>query len=363
MNTPQCNLMSKRLQYAFQLQDASLQLRLNGKGGFSRSRRARVPPQTTLTRSNVEGNGSLMFANATAEQKIAAYDYLGLSKVANLHTPLRAMRGAKGITSEGRNKVECAAIVLEQTYGKELLSFATFTLPSQVQSRDELNPLGEKIDSVYPERDKWAALVKNFRQRLCRLLRLAGLPQHLIGCIEVQEKRFASGAGMPLHIHVVFVGRRKGESWGIKADTLRMLWRDLCVSFLQYSEDTSFQSSVDVQRVLKSVAGYLGKYISKGVMIVKECAGSALQDFLPSTWYICTRELGRIERDSRLRLTGHRAEQAFENLRENCERLHIELHAICVRMTATVKHLVGYALSFPRENIHGLCEIALSSQS
>lgn len=342
--------MSKRLCHAFQQADAKLRLRLNGKGGFSRARKAPNGFTPTVARSTLPGSSRIAYDLATPDQKREFLSTLGSSKVRNLPGELKPRRGLKGITRNGRHKVESAAVWLEREYGIDVLSFLTLTLPSQISACDD-NHYSNKVDVVMIPPPDWQRLVKALRRRLTEYLLSVGLPTHLLGVVEVQEQRAENGAGMPLHLHIVFVGRRKGETWGITADTLRGIWKDLCVTYLGYSEVSNFNASVDIQRIRKSVSGYLGKYMSKGTATVQRCAGSALQDFLPTSWYICTRLLSQLETASRLEMSGSQAERAFQFLRDNCAKYAIDLKSIVASSAEGVKTLVGYAISYPTENL------------
>lgn len=219
-----------------------------------------------------------------------APDYLGLSLLSNSHRvalgmaeppPARAKRGLKGITRHGARTVRNAAYLLEQRYGLGQLGFYTFTLP--------------RVDDCaeYAAGREWAEIVRIFLQSVGRLLKSAGLPPSYVGCTEIQEGRYARGGGLPLHLHVVMVGRPLRGSWAISSDQWRALWRRaVCARCPEFS-GASFSASVDTARLKKSAQGYLGKYMSKGVealgKLLKEDAG--LAEFLPSSWWCCSSKL------------------------------------------------------------------------
>jgi hypothetical protein len=50
-------------------------------------------------------------------------------------------------------------------------------------------------------------------------------------------------------------------------------------------------AAVNVQRVRKSIGGYLAKYISKGVADVQQVVESYGAEALPGKWYTCTNEM------------------------------------------------------------------------
>lgn len=219
-------------------------------------------------------------------------DYLGLSLLPNSHRvalglsePVapRGKRGLKGITRHGARTVRNAAYLLEKQYGGDCLTFLTCTLPPVLES-DELGAARE-----------WAEIVRVFVQGLGRLLKAAGLKASYVGCTEIQGKRYQERGGMPLHLHMVFPGRKPGCSWAISSDQFRALWRRAVVGHASGYESASFAASVDTQRVKRSAQGYLGKYMSKGPgqvsAILDDDPGMA--EFIPSSWWQCSLNLRR----------------------------------------------------------------------
>jgi len=219
-------------------------------------------------------------------------DYLGLSLLSNSHRILlgmaepskpKAPRGQKGITRLGARTVRNAAFLLQQKYGLDRLGFYTFTLPRVEESAE------------YSAGREWAEIVRIFLQSVTRLLKAAGLPPSYVGCTEIQEGRYAKYGGLPLHLHIVCVGRQRGKAWAIHSDQWRALWRRAVVARCSEYEQAMFRASVDTVVVKKSVEGYLGKYMSKGVAmlgpLLKKDPG--LADFLPRSWWCCSLNLKR----------------------------------------------------------------------
>jgi len=214
---------------------------------------------------------------------------IGLSEVSKTNTKgneafetrLLAVRGRNGITKYGRSLVENGVLLLERAYGHDVLSFLTFTLPGS----------GFQTLAVAAE---WSRVVHRLKTSLRRELSAAGLPDLIVGCTEVQEKRFLESGGMPLHLHVVVVGRRSLRSpWGISADRYRELWLAAVASVDDSLNMSVMGAAVDCQRVRKSAAAYLGKYLSKGVGVIRviEETNPDLLDFLPRAWFLITNEL------------------------------------------------------------------------
>lgn len=220
-------------------------------------------------------------------------DYLGLSLLPNSHRvalgmadppKTRAQRGLKGITRHAARMTRNAAFLLESKYPLKRLGFYTFTIP----------PLDETSD--YAVGREWAEIVRIFLQSVTRLLSAAGLPTSYVGCTEIQEGRYARDGGLPLHLHIVVVGRtRINGPWAIHSDQWRALWRSAILARCPEFSGVSFRAAVDTEPLKKTAAGYLGKYMSKGVeslgRILAEDPG--LAEFLPRSWSHCSLKLRR----------------------------------------------------------------------
>ena len=219
-------------------------------------------------------------------------DYLGLTLLPISHRialwlcdppPYRQGGGLKGITRHGARTVRNGAFLLEEKYGQGNLTFLTCTLP-------RLDDCAE-----YSAGREWPEIVRIFNQSLTRLLKAAGLPPTYVGCTEVQESRFDEYGGLPLHLHIVFPGRKRRGSWVISADQFRSLWRSAVVARCPEFEAAIFKSAVDCQRVKKSAENYLGKYMSKGsgtlARMLAEDPG--LAEFFPKSWWCCSMNLKR----------------------------------------------------------------------
>lgn len=219
-------------------------------------------------------------------------DFLGLSLLPNSHRvalglaeppPKRAKRGLKGISRHGARMVRNAAFLIQQRYGRHNLTFLTCTIPAVSETEQ------------YEIALAWPEIVRKFVQSVKRLLRAAGLTGSVVGCTEIQGKRYEKYGGMPLHLHLVMVGKKPGQGWAIGADQWRSLWRNALRNEVGGLDEVSFASSVDCQRVKKDAAGYLGKYMSKGpgqIAAMVE-ADPGIAEFIPATWWICSLKLRR----------------------------------------------------------------------
>jgi hypothetical protein len=219
-------------------------------------------------------------------------DYLGLTLLPISHRVAlglsdppgdRARKGARGITRHGARTVRNAAYLLEEKYGRQNLTFLTCTLP--------------RIDDCaeYSAGREWAEILRIFNQNLARLLKAAGLPPTYVGCTEIQEGRYAEYGGLPLHLHLVFPGRRPFKSWTISAAQFRSLWRSAVLARCPEFNEANFKSSVDCQAVKVSAENYLGKYMSKGAPLLATLLAEdpGLAEFLPLSWWSCSMNLRR----------------------------------------------------------------------
>jgi len=219
---------------------------------------------------------------------------IGLSKEPNLNTGLHesqeervlvTQKGLNGITRRGKHLVKSGGKYLEEGGRPKTVVFATCTLPGDAKATLEAAA-------------EWPAIVNRFRIAMGRELAKHGLPPHFLGVTEIQEKRFLREGGMPLHLHFVFLGRQhQYQPWAISCDRMRLLWAR-AVSGGEVSKQLnpeSWRSSVDMQMVKHSVAGYLGKYMSKGVGAIQTVTKEhpELVAFLPKHWYFCTEGLRR----------------------------------------------------------------------
>ncbi len=219
-------------------------------------------------------------------------DYLGLSLLSNSHrvalgmaepTPERAPRGQKGITRHGARMVRNSAFLLQDRYGRQNLGFYTFTLPM--------------VDACaeYHVGQEWAEICRIFFQSVGRLLKSAGLPGSFVACSEIQMERYEKKGGLPLHLHMVAVGRPPFKTWAIHSNQWRELWRRAIVARCPEYREASFAAAVDTVMVKKSVEGYLGKYMSKGVATLGAVLADdpGIAEFLPSSWWNASIKLRR----------------------------------------------------------------------
>lgn len=265
----------------------------NGEFGLSCVRRTADPLPDIPFRSESEVEQAEWVAQLLAvhgaESVLEYYGVdvstLGLSPRPNSHS--RKRRGTLGISSYGRRLVRNACHELENTYSRDVLTFATFTLPNVTAL--ESRTIGRH----------WAEIVRVFVQRLRRGLLSAGLPAEVVGVTEVQEGRTARDGLLGLHLHLVFVGRKARSSWAFTPAWYRSEWASVVSRYLREPRESYRWGSVEnIQRVKFSAESYLGKYLSKGAKAVGALREKFGADCLPSAWHTCSASL-------RDRVVGH----------------------------------------------------------
>lgn len=204
---------------------------------------------------------------------------LGLTNTSNSHKPVRSPRGQGGITSYGRRMVRNAAFVMQAEASKDRLSFLTLTIPP-------LTP-----EEEYCLGRNWAEIVRVFCQWLRRKLGAASLPGEIVQVTELQSQRHKERGGLPLHLHMVFVGRLRRGSWAVTPKQVRSAWRRSCTRFAGSTADWS--NSENLVRVRKDAGSYLSKYLSKGSGAVSNLLDTVPPGSIPSSWYGVSRSLAR----------------------------------------------------------------------
>lgn len=225
---------------------------------------------------------------------------LGLSQVAKSH---RAKRGQSGISRYGAKLVRNGAYVMEKEGTLSRLSFVTLTLPNV--SRAESIKVCEA----------WAEIVRVFVQRLRRILIRRSLPGEIIGCTEVQEGRASLTGVFGLHLHFVFVGRKKKESWAVRISDLESAWKSALSPYLESPVETYNWKAVSrMESLRKTASGYLGKYMSKGLKACQKLKAMFPEVELPACWYVCTNSLRVRVKSQMIRVTGELGKSIAEFL-------------------------------------------------
>lgn len=190
----------------------------------------------------------------------------------------RSAYGQNGITSYGARRVRNAAYLLQKEFGKFRCVFATVTVP---------NLPVEQMEVLHK---RFSHLVELYRLGLKRLLQDKGLSGELVGVAEVQEKRYERTGVPVLHLHTVFVNRARDGQWVVTPKTHDDVWL-AAINATLGQKLPDVQSACNLSAVRDNAEGYLGKYMTKGVTIVKRIISQGLGGWLPKQWWSCSRSL------------------------------------------------------------------------
>lgn len=156
------------------------------------------------------------------------------------------------MTGNMARNIRNAVYLLEKTYGKDNLSFLTLTLPNLSQ---------EDLSKVC---DKWDYMVDQILKGLRKRAEKYDLELEYVYCTEIQPKRLEQRKEYAPHLHIVFRGRNGRKApWIVTPKQIRKSWASIIASVVHHRE---FQQSAleNLQRIKKSAARYLSKYLSKG---------------------------------------------------------------------------------------------------
>ena len=191
-------------------------------------------------------------------------------------SPIRSLRGSKGINPRQRDLLCWGAATLERVYNRSNLSFLTLTLPEL--SAPDLEAL----------KANWGDIVNRVQLRIKEKLHGMGIETAIVGCVELQLERLENTGIVYPHLHMVFRGRRDNRSpWAIKSHQFRQLWRRCCSKFLS-TKEYDWSASENVQQVKRSVSGYLAKYVSK---CASKSGAGVLSGWHPRDWILVGRRI------------------------------------------------------------------------
>lgn len=163
----------------------------------------------------------------------------------------------KSLGFSSARKIRNYCYILEEEYSKDVLSFLTLTVPN---CSDNL------IGKI---RRSWGAIISHFLDALAVKVKRKQVDFKYVSVMEIQNKRYKKyGQAVP-HQHILFVGRRRSQSWLVTPVWCRKQFKRSCLSVLR-GEDVeelrrvSFCSSENLQRIRKSASRYMAKYMSKG---------------------------------------------------------------------------------------------------
>lgn len=191
----------------------------------------------------------------------------------------RGSYGKHGITGFGKRFVRNSAILLERKYSKTRLGFVTCTLPTFPEC------IQRRINGV------WGEIVRRFYQKIKRHLQKLDVPFQYIGVTEIQEKRYHT-TGVPVpHLHFVYVCRKSiSDRYYMYICQIHRAWNHAVREGIGYSgyplkyPEHSDCGGVHAKVVKKSVAAYLGKYVSKGCKVIADMQENGWTEF-PKQWW------------------------------------------------------------------------------
>jgi hypothetical protein len=105
-----------------------------------------------------------------------------------------------------------------------------------------------------------------------------------------------------LHWHLAFQGRRRGETWALIIRKVESLWKNSLEKIGVYP--TSMAAACNMQRVKKTLAGYLSKYLSKGDKALATIENEEEAPPKPASWWGCTKTLRERVQKARIRVVG-----------------------------------------------------------
>lgn len=204
---------------------------------------------------------------------------LNLTDAPNSHNVVNRPEkyGKLGMTGYGKKMVRSACAILERRF-KGRLTFATVTMPTL--SPEQRRQLAEC----------WHEFVRQALQWLTRRLLRKRLPPTICSVTEIQPKRLLSGNGGYLHLHMVWPNLRMKEGW-YSVDPKE--FRAWCESFLLrrglWCEGAWV--NVNTQKVEKSAAAYLSKYMSKGGDTLAQFVAENGWSAVPGQWWNLTKPM------------------------------------------------------------------------
>lgn len=176
---------------------------------------------------------------------------LGLSDGRIFTEPPPSRKKCLSMTKSMARNIRNAGYLLEQSYGKDNLSFLTLTLPTLPDSEFQ------KIT------ENWGKMVDQFLKWMRSTLGTKGMEFEYVYCTEVQTKRLENHGQYALHLHLLFRGRiNKRSNWAVTPKKCRKAWVRCLKSVC--SEDFRDCALENLQRIKRSASGYLSKYLSKG---------------------------------------------------------------------------------------------------
>lgn len=196
--------------------------------------------------------------------------------------------GLNGLTGTGAKMLRSACFLLEQKFGKEDVTMATFTVPRL-----------SRAERILVAR-RWGVLTNDLVRRLKACLIEAGRPPVVAGCVEIQSSRLESRKEGYLHIHAVWPAHaNRGGLWAVRAEEIRAWWKAALERVI--GRELPCAPRIETAIVEESVEHYMGKYLSKGS---DDCLGQFVADLghesVPGQWWFASVEMKRWVKENTL---------------------------------------------------------------
>ncbi len=203
------------------------------------------------------------------------------------------------MTKHMARNIRNAGYLLQAKYGKDNISFATFTLPS----------LSECDLATCCER--WDDIVDNFLHSIRKRVKKHGVEFEYVYCTEIQPKRLEKRHEYAPHLHIALRGRSgKKKPWYVSSKQFRSAWGNSIANILGHN-DFDRRALENVQRVKHSVSGYLSKYLSKGSNSNTTPSACEVHSRLRTQWGGMARTLCRQIRESTRRYSSEGDSRRF----------------------------------------------------
>jgi len=195
------------------------------------------------------------------------------------------------MTKSMARNIRNAAYMLDTLYGKDNISFLTLTLPDL--SAEDLGRCCER----------WDYLVDQMLKALRKRIEKHGFKFQYVYCTEIQTKRLRYRGEYAPHLHIAFRGRyARKNPWVVSPKQVRKAWSGIIRHTLGHGDFTD-SALENLQRVKKSVARYLSKYLSKGSCCLPSEGGSVVSARLGTQWGGMARSLSRLIRACTARIS------------------------------------------------------------
>jgi len=199
------------------------------------------------------------------------YPYLGSSNARIFRQGVSRKKLLSMTKSMSRNIRNGVYLMEQGEGGKDALSFLTLTLPSL--SQDELVTCCAN----------WDIMVRMFFDWLKVTVRRRGVQYQHVYCTEIQTKRLKSRHEYAPHLHIIYRGRKNARSkWVISPKEARMAWKRCIMRFIHHDFDA--RALENLQRIKKSAARYLSKYLSKGLCAIPNTSDESPVRQLVTHW-------------------------------------------------------------------------------